>query len=362
MFYQASLFSTPNATSSPESESGATHCDKPDGQMIGQSGQAHVLVNHSARQAKEQGLLTSGIYGQHSTGSSSSVNLMLFLASKLRARTDLLGSTLFGLTWKQRTTPSGRSICALRASARRTSDSDCSSWPTPKTSDVSGGMMNRTVGRSNLNDHATLASWPTPRTVTGGAESAERKQELGRTASGGGDLQAAAQLASWPTPRANESNESLETQQAREMRGTHASKNLDSIAQLASWNTPRATDGTHGGPNQAGGALSSDAALASWVTPTQRDHRDGDCQAQIEAGTVPVNALLGRQAQLTATGEEPNGSTAATGSTGQLNPALARWLMGLPREWCEAAIRARRSMRTTRRKPVCSGSQGTETP
>lgn len=39
---------------------------------------------------------------------------------------------------------------------------------------------------------------PTPRTVTGGAESAERKQELGRTNSGGGDLQAAVKL--WPTP------------------------------------------------------------------------------------------------------------------------------------------------------------------
>ncbi len=31
--------------------------------------------------------------------------------------------------------------------------------------------------------------WPTPRTITGGPESAERKQELGRTESGGGDLQ-----------------------------------------------------------------------------------------------------------------------------------------------------------------------------
>jgi hypothetical protein len=40
--------------------------------------------------------------------------------------------------------------------------------------------------------------WPTPRTITGGAESATRKQELGRTASGGGDLQATEQA--WPTP------------------------------------------------------------------------------------------------------------------------------------------------------------------
>ena len=42
--------------------------------------------------------------------------------------------------------------------------------------------------------------WPTPRAMTGGAESAERKKELGRTASGGGDLQSAAR--NWPTPAA----------------------------------------------------------------------------------------------------------------------------------------------------------------
>lgn len=36
-------------------------------------------------------------------------------------------------------------------------------------------------------------SWATPRTITGGAESAKRKQELGRTESGGGDLQSQVQ-------------------------------------------------------------------------------------------------------------------------------------------------------------------------
>ena len=48
--------------------------------------------------------------------------------------------------------------------------------------------------------------WPTPRTITGGAESAERKQELGRTESGGGDLQAA--VGEWQTPKSGSGNAS----------------------------------------------------------------------------------------------------------------------------------------------------------
>jgi hypothetical protein len=52
----------------------------------------------------------------------------------------------------------------------------------------------------------TGGSWPTPRAMTGGPESAERKKELGRTNSGGGDLQAAAIL--WPTPTAGDSKAS----------------------------------------------------------------------------------------------------------------------------------------------------------
>lgn len=79
-------------------------------------------------------------------------------------------------------------------------------WPSPGASDGNGGKGPRKgvspTGRMPDGSKVTmdlsaatklaLSGWPTPRTVTGGAESAERKQELGRTTSGGGDLQAAA--------------------------------------------------------------------------------------------------------------------------------------------------------------------------
>ena len=40
------------------------------------------------------------------------------------------------------------------------------------------------------------------------------------------------------------------------------------------WNTPRATDGSNGGPKQAGGALPADAALTGWSTTSSRDWKD----------------------------------------------------------------------------------------
>jgi len=72
-------------------------------------------------------------------------------------------------------------------------------WQTPNV--PNGGRVNppemsptgqmpdgskRQVGLENQ-----AKQWPTPRTITGGAESAERKQELVRKESGGGDLQSA---------------------------------------------------------------------------------------------------------------------------------------------------------------------------
>ena len=77
-------------------------------------------------------------------------------------------------------------------------------WHTPKAyenAETSGTFVGR---NADMGAHwfsglgAQTMHWPTPRTITGGAESSERKQELGRTESGGSDLQSAA--ANWPTP------------------------------------------------------------------------------------------------------------------------------------------------------------------
>jgi hypothetical protein len=84
------------------------------------------------------------------------------LHEALKERLNGRGSTLFQLTWKQHITPSGVLIYRLRASARRISASDCSSWATTTTRDWKDGHdqpnmdINALLGRQ-----AWLASGPT---------------------------------------------------------------------------------------------------------------------------------------------------------------------------------------------------------
>ena len=152
-----------SATSSRESVSGATHCGAPATPTPDLYGQGVALASLSARQAKALGLLTSGTYGRTSTGLSNSAALQSSLASRLQARTASLGSTLYRLTWKDRVTPAGQSIPALRASVHRTSDSGCTGWPTPTTRDWKDGAECENVSINALLGRAVwLAGWPTP--------------------------------------------------------------------------------------------------------------------------------------------------------------------------------------------------------
>ena len=146
-------------------------------------------------------------FGPSSIASSLHGSLSECLANRLRARTDLLGSTLFTLTWKQRVTPSGRSIPALRASGRRTSGSGFTSWPIPNHNTTGAGNQGRDGG-FNLQTAAILASWPTPNTPSGGRSvSIDKMDATGRTADGRkhtASLEHAVKFATWATPAARD--------------------------------------------------------------------------------------------------------------------------------------------------------------
>ena len=168
MFTPQTSSHTPSAISSQASVSGPMHFAAPAGQMIDLFGPVPVPANLSARQAKELGLMTSGTFGRTSSTSLNSAALQESLESRLRAVTQILGSTLYKMTWKAWDTGSGRSRFRLRASVLRTSVTGSTGWPTPAARDWKSGCdtpenrVARNAGGMLMQEAVALAGWNTP--------------------------------------------------------------------------------------------------------------------------------------------------------------------------------------------------------
>ena len=283
-----------NAISSPASGPGRLPCGAAAGTTKGKSGPPPSPASPSPPPGNGKESRIEGTSGPCSSRccSPASRALSRSLASRLAVEAASSGSTLYRLTWKERDTPSGRSIPALRGSARRICDSGCIGWPTPAATERYASaetMAKRYAFRKRnanqntvplyLNEVAVLAGWPTPNTPSGGPNTVSSPKHTG-----GMDLDGAAVLAGWPTPRSN-------TVTGNPVRMHNHKSRLEDAVFLAT------------GP-----------------------------------------------ARLTATGQMLTGSSAGTAAGGQLNPALSRWLQGLPPEWCVCAVTAIPSV-SRRRKP-----------
>src|SRR5262249_54532936 len=253
------------------------------------------------------------------------------LANRLRLMTDSVGSTMFVLTWKDRLTPSGRLIPALRASGRRTSDKGCTSWPTPcaqpaesspeaclerkRRAVAKGSQMG--ISLTDLQVVAKLAAWPTPNTPSGGRScSIEKMDATGRTADGRkhtANLEHAVKFASWPSPN------TMDVIDRKGLRPSRIATNRESgylseIVPLASWPTP-VDDDANNATRDSGSynSLTRTVRLTSWATPGAGDSLGGGSITTVErkmAGeTRPSGATIGtilrHQALLTASGETP---------------------------------------------------------
>ena len=275
----------------------------PDGPQMSLFGQAPAPVSPLAQLASAAAQPTNGTSGLKCSGSLTSAALQSSLESRLRQRMAAYGSPEYALTWKHWDMPSGVPICALRASAHRTSDSGFTGWPTPNAMPPSRGglqanpqkaLERRQLGHMmNLDDTATLAGWPTP-----------------DTGSAGGRMSADPMAKKRPS-------------------GTKKQITLNDTARLADWATPTAQP--------------ANSTPANFLRRKKESMERGSQSMGLSISD------LNMQVQAWAPGDGMTYSLALTAKRGVLNPAHSRWLQGYPPLWDASAPMVARSSRKSRR-------------
>jgi len=255
MCEEANLKDTDSTISSRESPDGPMPLNLRDGRKTGRSGREAVHASPSRQPESAEEPKTPATYGPLFSASSPSIDLQKSLESRLRVRLDVNGSPEYVLTWKHWDMPSGVPICALRASAPRTSGKGFGGLRTPKTPTGGGNPKVDPQHMHRLDDAALLAGWGTPRVTTGKycySSGDHSKPVL--------TLEGQAHLAGWPTCSARDYKSEEASDEFNEKRWSHPrGKLLSAVASLASGLTTNSSSA----PTEKRGALNPE--LARWL-------------------------------------------------------------------------------------------------
>ena len=216
---QGTLWDFGECTCLLESDAGSTPCVSQDGQMMPRSGPAAVPANRGRQRANGKARKMSDTSGRKCSGSSkragrrsssgnrshpqklSELSLKLISLSRFGAGSLLAptsspsdsfspedftgivdGSMEYVQTWRESVTPCGSAYWEHTASAHRTSDSECSGWPTPAAQEFEPKNLDRLRARR------------------------EQIKQQGKNGNGFGLTlsMAAVMLAGWATPKASD--------------------------------------------------------------------------------------------------------------------------------------------------------------
>ncbi len=314
MLEQMNFLDLLSATSSQELEDGPTPSVLQDGRTTSQRGPGRLPANPSALLERALDGTTPGTYppnlqawsgppapqccsASKSLARQSSERLQQKLNAAMQARLSGHGGMIYQTAWKAHTTPLGRQIFRLRASAPRTSGKEPFSGPT--ICDLPQAGWSTTSARDWKDTGGMSQTGTNP-----DGSPRNRMDQLGRQC----------HLAGWPSATATDSlrHPSLEF--------TTPNITLNHAAVLAGWPTCKAQNANSPGLHGNGGQ---------------------DLQT--------VTTMLATPTRLTVSGKMQTGLDAGMESGGQLNPDHSRWLMGYPAEWGSCGAMAMQSVRGQRK-------------